>query len=135
MIILKIYMVMVFALIGCIHIYWASGGTKGIKVAIPENEKGPLFKAEFGGTIFIAIIFVIGSLLVIIDIYKIDLIFLQRYLYYIIGPVFFARVIGEFKYVGVFKRVNKTDFAKYDNFIYIPLCFSIALSSVIIIIN
>ncbi|NRF91294.1 DUF3995 domain-containing protein [Paenibacillus frigoriresistens] len=30
--------------------------------------------------------------------------------------------MGDFKYVGLFKRVKQTRFATYDTFLFTPLC-------------
>ena len=38
-----------------------------------------------------------------------------------------ARAIGEFKYVGFFKRVRGSRFARLDTWIYSPLCLLLAL--------
>ena len=38
-----------------------------------------------------------------------------------------ARAIGEFKYVGFFKRVRGSRFARLDTLIYSPLCLSLAI--------
>ena len=125
--ILKLYLTGVFLIIGLFHLYWAFGGNWGLKAAIPENEKGPLFKAEFGGTLVIAIIFILGVNLVIFDIMKYRIIFLQNYLYHFMAIVFFLRGVGDFKYVGIFKRVKNTKFARYDYLLYSPLCFSVSI--------
>jgi Protein of unknown function (DUF3995) len=37
-----------------------------------------------------------------------------------------ARAIGEFKYVGFFKRVRGTRFARLDTLLYSPLCLMLA---------
>jgi len=37
-----------------------------------------------------------------------------------------ARAIGEFKYVGFFKRVRGSRFATLDTFVYSPLCLLLA---------
>ena len=37
-----------------------------------------------------------------------------------------ARAVGEFKYVGLFKRVRGTRFATLDTFVYSPLCLLLA---------
>jgi Protein of unknown function (DUF3995) len=37
-----------------------------------------------------------------------------------------ARAIGEFKYVGFFKRVRGTRFARLDTLVYSPLCLLLA---------
>jgi hypothetical protein len=38
----------------------------------------------------------------------------------------FARAIGEFKYVGFFKRVRGSRFARRDTLLYSPLCLWLA---------
>jgi lipopolysaccharide/colanic/teichoic acid biosynthesis glycosyltransferase len=37
-----------------------------------------------------------------------------------------ARAVGEFKYVGFFKRVRDSKFATLDTFVYSPLCLLLA---------
>ena len=37
-----------------------------------------------------------------------------------------ARAIGEFKYVGFFKRVRGSRFAQLDSLLYSPLCLLLA---------
>jgi hypothetical protein len=38
-----------------------------------------------------------------------------------------ARAIGEFKYVGFFKRVHGSRFARLDTWVYSPLCLLLAV--------
>ncbi len=38
-----------------------------------------------------------------------------------------ARAIGEFRYVGFFKRVRGTRFARLDTLVYSPLCLLLAI--------
>ena len=40
--------------------------------------------------------------------------------------VFAARAIGDFNYVGFFKRVKGSRFAKRDTYLYSPLCVVLA---------
>lgn len=124
----------VFLVIAVFHVYWAFGGKSGVKNAIPENSDGPLFRPEIGGTLLIALIFFAGAALVTLDYFQIELIFLQRYLHHVIIFVFTARAIGEFKYVGFFKRVKDSSFARYDTRLYSPLCLSIAGASLGILV-
>jgi len=132
MIVFQLYLIFAFALISVIHIYWASGGKWGIKSAIPENENGPLFEATPLPTFVIASLFACGVLLVALDAARIHLFVLQNYLYPLIVIVFASRAIGEFRYVGLFKKIRDTDFARNDNRIYVPLCLSIAASALIL---
>jgi hypothetical protein len=38
-----------------------------------------------------------------------------------------ARAVGEFKYVGFFKRVHGTKFARLDTLLYSPLCLILSV--------
>jgi hypothetical protein len=38
-----------------------------------------------------------------------------------------ARTVGDFKYVGLFKRVRGTPFARLDTLLYSPLCLLLSL--------
>jgi hypothetical protein len=38
-----------------------------------------------------------------------------------------ARAIGEFKYLGFFKRVTGSKFARLDTLLYSPLCLLLAV--------
>ena len=53
----------------------------------------------------------------------------------LIGFVFFARAVGDFNYVGFFKRVKNTAFAHNDSYYYSPLCLFISVTSVMITIE
>jgi hypothetical protein len=43
-----------------------------------------------------------------------------------LGIVFAARAIGEFRYVGLFKKERSTGFARADTRYFTPLCIAIA---------
>ncbi len=43
-----------------------------------------------------------------------------------LGGVLLLRAIGEFRYVGLFKRVRGTRFATLDTWLYTPLCAMLA---------
>lgn len=57
-----------------------------------------------------------------------------RYATLAIGILFLLRAIGEFKYIGFFKKVKGTLFAKNDTRYYSPLCLVIAIVSFAIIL-
>jgi len=130
----KYYLIIVFFALALIHIYWAFGGIYGLKSSIPSNNNGPVFEIKFAGTMFIAIIFITGLMAIIFDTNSFQILYIQKYLYHLIFIVFTARVIGDFKYVGLFKKYRHTAFAKYDNVIYSPLCLSISISAIASII-
>lgn len=46
-----------------------------------------------------------------------------------VALTFAARTIGEFHYVGLFRTVRGTAFAKWDALLFTPLCFLLAVSA------
>jgi hypothetical protein len=46
----------------------------------------------------------------------------------VLGAVFVLRAIGERKLVGFFKRVRGTAFARWDTWLFSPLCLALGVS-------
>jgi uncharacterized membrane protein SpoIIM required for sporulation len=46
---------------------------------------------------------------------------------WLIAAVFALRAIGDFRYVGFFKRIRDTRFARLDTLAYWPLCAVLAV--------
>jgi hypothetical protein len=51
----------------------------------------------------------------------------QLYGLWIIASIFILRAIGEFKYVGFFKKISQTKFGQNDTKYYSPLCLIIGI--------
>ncbi len=51
---------------------------------------------------------------------------------WLISLIFFLRAIGDFRYVGFFKKVRTTDFAYRDRWYFSPLCSIIATMGVLL---
>ena len=49
-----------------------------------------------------------------------------------LAAAFAARAVGDFRFVGLFKRVRGTRFACWDSLLFTPLCLVIALSAAIV---
>ena len=47
----------------------------------------------------------------------------------LLATLFALRAVGDFRYVGLFRRVRGTPFARWDQWLFTPLCVSIALGS------
>lgn len=50
---------------------------------------------------------------------------------WVIPIIFLFRAMGDFKYVGFFKKVTSTSFAKRDSSYYSPLCLGIGLIAIL----
>jgi hypothetical protein len=56
----------------------------------------------------------------------------MKYGSWIIPILFILRAVGEFKYVGFFKSIKKTDFGRLDTRLFSPLCLIIGLLGIVI---
>lgn len=124
----NLLLTIIFLTISLFHLYWAFGGTVGKTESVPVTEKGTLlFQPGFMSCLVVGI----GFLLLIFLLYlpSLDLVperFSRGILWLVMG-VFLLRVIGDFHYVGLFKKVKNTTFSRNDNRYFVPLCFLIAL--------
>lgn len=126
----------ILLMIGFLHFYWAFGGKIGFQSAIPTTSKGePVMHPrwiESSVVGFMLLIFATYYLLNI-GIFSFSLpSWITNYLGWIIASLFLLRAIGDFKYVGFFKKIRNTYFSKMDSRYYAPLCFFIALIGFIV---
>ena len=115
----------ILLLLALIHIYWIFGKI-GMQQALPTNEKGErLFNPSKLMTFSVAfVLFGIAWISYVLDKPHAEWINIVGG---IVAILFFLRAIGDFKVVGLFKKIKHTEFAKYDTWLYVPLCFIIAL--------
>lgn len=119
----------IFMLISFIHFYWGVGGKRGLKEAVPAKENGEkIFNPTIFSCFLVAIIF---SCLAIFILVKGGILYLflpewiSQYGLVVTAIIFLLRAIGDFKYVGFFKKIKNTDFGKLDTKYYSPLCIFI----------
>ncbi|MCW5516938.1 DUF3995 domain-containing protein [Muriicola sp. Z0-33] len=134
--ILPILLSLILLGLGIIHFYWAIGGKIAFSNSLPTKENGKkvlnpkkidIAIVGFGLTIF-GIFYIIKSGLIDCNLPEL----LIKYAGWIIPSIFLLRTIGEFKYVGVFKRIKKTEFGMKDTKLYTPLCLLIGVLGIII---
>lgn len=119
------------------HFYWAFGGTKGLTLAVPRrpasagHDAGPAFQPVPAATGLVACaILVIAGLYAALALGAFSGTHFEKpatIAAALIGCVFMMRAIGDFRYVGLFKRVTGTDFAVADTHYYTPLCLILGL--------
>lgn len=116
-----------------IHVYWAFGGQWGYDVAVPELPEKAGVKAFTPGLVSTLIVAVGLALMAGLHLAKIGWLpvalprWLELYGLLGVGIIFFMRVIGDFRYVGFFKSINDTAFARLDTALYIPLCLVLSI--------
>ena len=117
--------------IAIVHVYWAFGGRFGKRVAIPEQDGVPLLRPTMLGTLAIATALLAGACAVASragwlwpNLYPgaIALAIVA------LALIFAVRAVGDFRYVGFFKRVRGSRFAQMDSLCYSPLCVALSLS-------
>ena len=126
----------IFFLLACLHIYWGLGGRWGADAAIPTNEnKEKVISPKMRECFIVGAWLLIFAFLVLI---KSGIIHfhlpapLSNYGLWIIAIPFIVRAIGEFKYVGFFKKIKTSRFAELDTKYYSPLCLLIGILSLIL---
>jgi len=134
--ILSIILFLIFAVLGGFHFYWLFGGTWGVDKVIPTkgHEMTTPSIPKFA-TLIVALVLVSFGLLYLI---KPGLVQVQlpnwvnNYAYWFIPSIFILRAIGEFNYVGFFKKIKHTAFAKADSKIFSPLCLAIGVIGMLV---
>lgn len=137
---LSLLLFLIFFGISFIHFYWVFGGKWGLSAALPtkDGQSEPVnpgivltllvamgllmfgvFVGAFGG-VFPGVLDILPS-------------FISTYGMWIISSIFLIRAIGEFNYVGFFKKIKHTNFAKWDTKLFSPLCLLISILGVLII--
>jgi hypothetical protein len=121
----------ILGLVSVLHFYWLFGGTWGLQSSLPEKvEGGAVFTPRW-----------IETLIVAFGLMGMDFILLAqnnfipfftpnsftKWSSIIVTFIFLLRAIGDFKYLGFFKRIKNTNFSKYDTKLYSPLCLFLGL--------
>ena len=134
--ILGILLAGIFAILSLLHLYWAAGGRFGGGAVIPTGcRRRRLFNPSPFGTILVAAA-LFAAMLVVLGRLKIWGAFVPGWIFYsgtwVIALLFLLRAIGDFRYVGFFKSVTDTNFARWDTILFSPLCLFIAVVAFLI---
>jgi hypothetical protein len=122
-------LVVIFVLIGLLHVYWAIGPHVGESAVVPSVDGKPLFQPFRLATIAVALALfgAAGVVAIRSAIFPVPaLAFLALIGCWGLVAVFSLRAIGDFRYLGFFKRVTGTRFARADTFVYSPVCAVLA---------
>lgn len=138
-IILESILIIIFLSISIIHFYWVFGGKRGLNKALPTDEEGKRVlnpgKIETSivgfGLLFFAFYYSkkIGILEIALPKLIVD------YCGWVISSIFIIRAIGEFKYIGFFKKIKHTEFGELDTKYFSILSLIIGIIGILIEIN
>jgi hypothetical protein len=110
------------------HFYMALGSHS--EGAVPSVNGRPLFVPSRGATVAVGIVLVLfaGLVAATAGLMAVGLPrALLSWLSYGLALGLLLRAVGEFRYVGLFKRVRGTKFAVLDTYLYSPLCLLLAV--------
>jgi hypothetical protein len=126
----------VFLMLAFIHFYWSLGGKWGFSVSIPTKEN---HEKVLNPTAVDCFVVAIGLLaFAFFTLIKIQLIafalpsIILNHGLLVISGIFTLRAIGEFKYVGFFKKIENTSFGQLDSRYYSPFCLALGIMGVIL---
>lgn len=112
------------------HFRMAMLPMKGESGAVPTVDGKPLFVPSRKSTVAVGAVLLLFAGLVAatagvvsVGLPRVALVWCS----YALATGLLARAVGEFKYVGFFKRVRGSRFAKLDSLVYSPLCLLLAI--------
>lgn len=124
------FLTTVFFVLGILHLSWALGNSWGFASSLPTKETGErvLNPKRIDSAIVGLVLIAFGLFYGI----KTNYVHLQlpnwiiRFANWFIPALFLLRAIGDFNYIGVFRKVKKTAFEKLDRTFFTPLCILIS---------
>ena len=126
----------ILALLSLLHVYWAVRGTGGTgSAALPERDGKPLFVPGPASSLAVAALLAAAAGIVLQRAgvgpqWLPDR--LNRIGVWTVAAVFLLRAMGDFRYVGFFKRVRGTRFATLDTFLYSPITLMLGAGTAVI---
>ena len=109
----------------------------GLAVSLPSNPSTQdfLFKPSIMATLVVAFGLLLFAFVTLGNANLFSVGMDQRYFKWgdlVISVIFLIRAVGDFKYVGFFKRTRETSFAKMDSRYYSPLCLLVSVVGILI---
>lgn len=140
--IIALILIQIFLFLSALHIYWGLGGQWGNRAVIPTKDDNvkvimpgivPTFTVALGLLCFGAIVFLNSFGVNLNPVPGIGMI--RKYGLWGIAAIFILRAIGDFNYVGFFKKTKNTNFGRNDTKYYSPLCLIIGILAIILELN
>lgn len=135
-IVFSLVLSILFLVLAVIHFNWFFGGEFGFNASLPTNENGKRvlnpkkIDSAIVGLALLAFCSYYFYKSGITALYLPN--WIMEYTGWIISGIFFIRAIGDFKYVGFFKKVKQTTFGNMDTIYFAPLCLVISMVGILI---
>lgn len=137
-VVIAIVVSVVLFVIGLIHVYWFLGGRWGVSVVIPMRDNKRLFTPAKSATLVVVLLLWLTAFLLLAQTGLVNSglpAWIPHWGSWCAAIVLYLRVIGDFHWLGLFKRETSSAFATYDTRVFVPLCFLLASGIVIVLVN
>jgi hypothetical protein len=135
MVTLALFVATVVGALCLLHLYWGLGGRWGHTAALPERDHAPALEPGAVATLLVAALLAMAALVVLgrVGIGPLAGIGrLTRITAWAVAVAFLLRAVGDFRLVGLFRRVRDTRFAKLDRLLYTPTSLALGIAAAII---
>lgn len=122
----------VFFALAALHLMWlVRPGSLKASTAVPTRAGRPVLSPGPISTSIVALLLIAAGLTCLwrVGVLGSQYPAIPHIGMWVIAAVFLARAIGDFRYVGFFKSIRDSTFARLDSILYSPLCAAIALAS------
>lgn len=129
---LAVALTALFVFLAGAHFYWAAGGGSALDGFVPTDAGRPVLTPGPLASIAVGVALLAAALVVAC---RAGLLcaglpaWMARIGIWVLAAVFAGRAVGDFRYVGFFKRVRDTRFARRDTRLFSPLCAVIAVAT------
>jgi hypothetical protein len=134
--ILPLLMTATFFVLSGIHFNWVFGGTFGFSKSIPIKENGEkLFEPKKFDSAFMGLVLAIFALFYVFVSGLVEVKIWEKAIEiigWIIPGIFLLRAMGDFKYMGFFKKIKGTEFSEADTKVISPLCMVIGVLGLLV---
>lgn len=136
-IVIALILFSIFLFVSSIHFYWAFGGQWAGDAVLPTKDEDntkvlnpPLLPSLIVGLglLGFGLFILVMSGLITFGTPQ----WLSKYGLWIIASIFTLRAIGDFNYVGFFKKIKHTKFGKNDTKYFSPLCLTIGILTIVL---
>jgi len=136
---LSLLLFTIFTILSGFHFYWFFGGKWALEKVIPtKKQQIKNITIPKYATLLVALILLFFGVLYLF-LSKLTPFQLTnnmvKYMYWCIPILFIIRAIGDFYYVGFFKKIKRTKFAIADTKLFSPLCLIIGILGIITLLN
>lgn len=132
--IIAILLFLIFLFLSGIHFYWGLGGKWAYGAVIPTtSDNVKVMHPSVFSTFVVALGLLAFGLIALMNGITLNIEFpfwskmILDFGLWVIAGIFTLRAIGDFNYVGFFKKSRQTNFAQNDTKYYSPLCLIIVV--------